>query len=63
MVKAEEGAAIIASKGLNLPEFVQAGVTLKMLAADLANAEKAFLAAMANYKTSAAVMASAPGKS
>lgn len=59
---AGEGAALVASRGLDLPEFLAAGSTLGTLASVLASAERAFLAGMANYRAAAAAVAAAPPK-
>lgn len=57
---AAEGTMLAASKGLDLPELAAAGKTLQQLVVDFEKARSAFLAGMANYKTAAAVVASAP---
>lgn len=58
-----EATALAASRGLDLPELVAAGITLEQLARDFQKAQAAFSRGMANYQTAAAVVAAIPALS
>lgn len=57
---AADGAALAASKGLDLPELVEAGLALQQLAADFQKAQAKFQDGMAKYQTAAAIVAAVP---
>ena len=57
-----DGAALVASRGLDLPAYVEAGATLQQLAAAAQSAVAAYQQALANYQSSTAVIAAQPLK-
>ena len=57
-----EGTLLLASKGLDVPEYVAAGVTLQQLAVAAQAAVAALQQGYANYQTGTAVIAASPAK-